>query len=227
MWGGASRWRRFWWTVGTVGLVVVISGVTWTVRHGPRAAPPEALPAGIETGVTGGGDPYIGSPQARVTIEEFADFECVPCREFVRDIEPRLIASYVATSKVRLILHTVAFFGGESATAAEGARCAQDQGKLWEYWTAVFRAQETGASGASYIPHLLAVARRAGLAPRPLRVCLESRPYLTAVSKETRQAVRRGITVIPALLINGQKMTGDVTFEGMASLIEDSLSTVK
>lgn len=213
--------------VGTASLVMVISGAAWPVRHGPREAPPEALPASIERGVTGGGDPYIGSLQARVTMEEFADFECVPCREFVRDIEPRLIAAYVATRKVRLILHMVAFFGGESATAAEGARCAQDQGKLWEYWTAVFRAQEAGASGGSYIPHLLAVARQAGLAPRPLGVCVESRHYLTAVSKETRQAVRRGITVIPAFLINGQKMTGDVTFDGMASLLEDALSTVK
>ncbi len=210
-----------------MGLVVVISGLTWTVRHGPREAPPGALPAGIETGVTGDGDPYVGSPQARVTIEEFADFECVPCLEFVRDIEPRLIAAYVATRKVRIILHTVAFFGGESATAAEGARCAQDQGKFWEYWTAVFRSQETEASVASYIPHLLAVARQAGLIPRPLGICLESRHYLSAVSKETRRAVRRGITVMPAFLINGQKMTGAVTFEGMASLIEGALSTLK
>lgn len=213
--------------VVTAGLVVVISGVAWPVAHRPREAPPEALPASIERGVTAGGDLYIGSPQARVMVEEFADFECVPCREFVRDIEPRLIAAYVATRKVRLILHTVAFFGGESATAAEGARCAQDQGKLWEYWTAVFRAQEAGASGGSYIPHVLSVARQAGLAPQPLRVCLEGRHYLTAISNETRQAVRRGITVMPAILINGRKMTGDVTFDGIASLIEDALSTVK
>jgi protein-disulfide isomerase len=204
-----------------------VSGLAWAVLHEPKVALPSALPPGIETGVTGEGNPFVGSAQASVTLDEFVDFQCLLCREFVHDAESKLLETYVAPGRARIVVHTVAFFGGESATAAEGARCAQDRGKFWEYRTVLYRAQETGASGPGFIPSLLTVARQVGLDARSFRTCLESRRYLGAISRETRRAVGRGVTVMPALFINGRKMTGDVTFARIASLIEDAQSASK
>jgi hypothetical protein len=45
----------------------------------------------------------MGNPNAKVVIEEFADYQCPYCGEFHTDGEPRLRTEYIQTGKVRFI----------------------------------------------------------------------------------------------------------------------------
>jgi protein-disulfide isomerase len=45
----------------------------------------------------------VGSPNAPITLEVYADYQCPMCRNFFLDIVPSVMTEYVNTGKVRLI----------------------------------------------------------------------------------------------------------------------------
>jgi len=48
-------------------------------------------------------DPVLGDAKAKVTIIEFADYQCPFCRIFWKETFPRLKKEYLDTGKVKLV----------------------------------------------------------------------------------------------------------------------------
>ena len=65
------------------------------------AVPAAAQQRGVFIGVDD--DPVLGSPDAKVLMIEFGDYQCPSCRMFWKDIEPRLKKDYIDTGKVKLV----------------------------------------------------------------------------------------------------------------------------
>lgn len=201
----------------------MVAGATWAVLSQPSGAPPQ-IPAGVPRGVTPAGDPYLGAPQAPVTIEEYGDFQCPFCGEFARDTEPRVVSTYVVPGKARLVWHTMAFIGPESVRAGEAALCAQDQGKFWDYYMLLYTHQGAENSGAFAPPRLVELARRAHLDAGAFRSCLEGRRHLRAVQASDRSAARRGVTSTPTFFINGREAEGALSFREIARIVDTALA---
>lgn len=118
-----------------------------TIIDGEIANPNQPLPSGTRATVDVGGFPIMGDQNAQVTIVEFADFQCPFCEKFYSATEPSIIKDYVKTGKAKFAFRNYAFLGPESNTAAEGAYCAQDQGKFWEYHNFLYQHQGQENSG--------------------------------------------------------------------------------
>ncbi len=106
-------------------MVVAAAVIFVAVNRQGSPAAPAFVTAGIPQGTNESGEPMLGSPKAPVTIDEFGDFQCPYCGEFVRQTEPKIITKYVATGKAKIVWHTLAFIGPESALAGRAAWCAQ------------------------------------------------------------------------------------------------------
>ena len=89
----------------------------------------------------------MGKSDAPVTVIEFADFQCPFCERFYKDAEKGIIENYVKSGKVKFVFRNYAFLGPESNIAAEGAYCANEQGKFWEYHNFLFDNQGPENSG--------------------------------------------------------------------------------
>lgn len=89
----------------------------------------------------------LGNPYAKVTVIEFADFQCPYCKQFYSSIESQLIQNYVLTGKVKFVFRNFPFLGPDSFTAAAGAYCANEQGKFWEYHNFLYEHQQRENSG--------------------------------------------------------------------------------
>ena len=221
--GHARRTRRLVWLGGTAALIVVVAVLAWVVFSQSPAAVPH-VPPGVPQGITATGDPFLGSPTAPVTIDEYGDFQCPFCAGFARETEPMILATYIVPGKVRLVWHTLAFIGQESLWAGEAARCAQDQGKFWDFNFLLYYRQGAENSGAFSIARLVALGREAHLDSDALRACLESKRYLQAINDSNKAAGRRGVTSTPTFFINGHEATGALPFEEMARLIDAALA---
>jgi len=103
--------------------------------------PPARVPVDV------GKFPLLGNQNAKVTVVEFADFQCPFCKQFYTTVEPSLMNEYVKTGKVKLAFRNYAFLGQESNTSAEGAYCANDQGKFWAYHNFMYEHQGQENSG--------------------------------------------------------------------------------
>jgi protein-disulfide isomerase len=216
--------RRGLWLGGTAVLVLVVAAIVWAALPRSSGAPTYAIPAGVPRGVTATGDPYLGAPSAPVTMEEYGDFQCPYCGEFARDTEPKIISTYVVPGKVRIVWHTMAFIGQESVWAGEAARCAQDQGKFWDYYMVLYHNQGSENSGAFTMARLAGLAARAHVDANALRACVASNRYQQTVQASDQAAARAGVTSTPTFFVNGRKVTGALPYQQMASIIDAALA---
>ena len=89
----------------------------------------------------------LGKKSAKVTLVEFADFQCPFCRDFALNTLPVIINDYVRTGKVRMELRTLTFIGPDSETAARAAAGAGEQNLEWNYTNLFYYNQGQENSG--------------------------------------------------------------------------------
>lgn len=213
------------WLAGTAAAIVAAAAVVFLLVNRPGMHEPAAIvPPGVPRGTSATGEPALGSPQARVTIDEFGDFQCPYCGEFVRETEPRIVASYVATGKVRIVWHTVAFIGPESILAARAAWCAQQRGKFWDYFALLYQHQDGENTGTFNTARLERWAGDAGMDRGAFGECLAGPQSVAGLEAGRREAERSGVTGTPTFFVNGKKAIGALTFAQMSALIEKALA---
>jgi protein-disulfide isomerase len=219
------RPRTWLWLAGTAAAILIAAAVIFVLVNRPATRGPAALvPEGVPQGVSATGEPTLGSPRAKVTIDEFGDFQCPYCGEFVRQTEPRIIAKYVATGKARIVWHTLAFIGPESALAGRAAWCAQQRGKFWEYFAVLYQHQGGENTGTFNTARLERWAGDVGLDRTAFGECLASPRSLAGVETGTREALKYGVTATPGFLVNGEKATGALSVEQLSMMIEKALA---
>ncbi len=167
---------------------------------GPLATPVASYPAQNP-------DLSLGSMNAPVILQEWADYQCPACKAYTLTLEPRLLDTYVTTGKVRAVFHDFAFIGArrvdqsrpdESVLAATGARCAGEQGKYWSYHAYLYANQGAENSGTFVTARLDDIARAVGLDMGAFDACLSGPTERSKVLSDTSSAQQAGVSVTPS-----------------------------
>lgn len=169
-------------------------------------------------------DPFLGNPDAPVTIVEFSDFQCPFCGRFFKTAEMQIIEKYVKTGKVKFVYRDFAFLGEESEWAGIAAECANEQGKFWEYHDYLFNHQQGENGGAFSKANLKRFAGAVGLDAGTFGACLDSDKYRDEVRKDTSDGRALGTSGTPTNFINGKAIVGALSFEEFAKAIEEELT---
>jgi protein-disulfide isomerase len=165
--------------------------------------------------VSDGGREARGNPHAPVTIIEFSDYECPFCKRVVPTIN-QVLATY--GDKVRFVYRDYPLsFHQHARPAAEAARCAQAQGKFWEYHDKLFASSDLSAD------KLKALAGEVGLDQAKFEECLRTKPFAAAIDKDFADASAAGVSGTPAFFINGRFLSGAQPFEKFKEMIDDEL----
>jgi protein-disulfide isomerase len=89
----------------------------------------------------------LGSPDAPVTLVEYADLQCPFCAQWARDTFPTIVDEYVRSGRVRIVLRGLSFLGPDSETALRAALAAGEQDRLWDVAHGLFLRQGPENSG--------------------------------------------------------------------------------
>jgi protein-disulfide isomerase len=131
----------------------------------------------------------LGSPNAPVTLVEFADLQCPYCGEFARDALPQIVREYVRTGRVKVVFQGLAFLGPQSQTALRAVLAAGQQNRAWDVLEGLYARQEAENSGWV----TLALLREVGGAAPGLNVPRMLRQSDSAsVTRQLRDAERLG-----------------------------------
>src|SRR6516225_3608936 len=106
------------------------------------------------------GDAWLGSPDAKCTIIEYASMTCSHCAAFHRDTWPKLKSTYIDTGKVHFTLREFPL----DPLAAAGfmlARCAGDE-KYYAMIDLLFDKQNDWAFVKKPVDALAALTKQAG-----------------------------------------------------------------
>lgn len=188
---------------------------------GTAAAPTAAGPVNISLKST---VPFLGSANAKVTVVEYADYQCPYCEQFYTKVWSDLKTKYIDTGKIKFIYQDFAFLGPDSNTAAEATHCAADQNKFWQYHEYLFKNQGAEGSGWAALDHQKQFAKDLGLNTDKFNQCMDSGKYKQEVLDQTAQGKTYGVTATPSVFINGTLILGAQPLASFEKAIDDALS---
>lgn len=172
----------------------------------------------IEVGI--GTYPILGSSDAPVLIVEFSCFECPFCARFYQETLPLIKENYINTGKARLAFRDFPLsFHPNAQKAHEAARCANLQGKFWEYHRKLFENYDN-----LNVDNFKRYAQELGLNTVQFNDCLDSGKMAQEVQKDFTEGSGYGVTGTPTFFINGIKVVGAQPFSIFEQIIEQELN---
>jgi protein-disulfide isomerase len=91
--------------------------------------------------------PYLGPPDAPVTIGVFTDLQCSTCDDYQRETIDPLISEYARPGDARLQFHNYSLGEAEVTQAAYAATAAAEQDREWHFAELFFRNQDNAPGG--------------------------------------------------------------------------------
>ncbi len=162
--------------------------------------------------------PLRGGRDAKVTIVEYADFECPACQQSQPGLD-KLETEYkgkvaFAYKDVPLPMHS------HAQKAAEAAHCAGAQGKYWEYHDKLFATRQLDVS------QLKEHARSLGLDAKLFDKCLDSGEQAELVKSQLAEGQGYKIEGTPSFFINGRFFSGGMTYDQLRVIVDEELGTL-
>jgi protein-disulfide isomerase len=162
------------------------------------------------------GFPSKGNDNSKVTIVEFADYQCPHCKVAATSLKK---VADKFKGKIRLVFLDYPINpSGVSRAVAEASHCAAEQGKFWEYHYKAFDSQSSLDKDAP-----LKLADQLKLDGQKFKTCLESSKGKMIVDKSMSEGERIGVSGTPYIIINGRRYLGSHTPEAISKEVEISL----
>ncbi|WP_071674411.1 DsbA family protein [Nioella nitratireducens] len=165
-----------------------------------------------------------GSPDAPITVIEYASLTCPHCARFSQEVYPQLVENYVDTGQVQFVLREV-YFDRYGLWAGMVARC----GGPLRYFGIVemmFEEQRDWVQGepADVAENLRRIGRRAGLSDDQLEQCLSDNAMAQAmVTLSTEQSTADEIQGTPSFVINGE-LYSNMSYADFSELLDGMLA---
>lgn len=176
--------------------------------------------------------PYRGSNTSKLNLVEFGDYQCPFCDRFFFQTEPQIKSNYVDTGKIRFYFLDFQFLGPDSISLGQGAWCANEQGKYYDYHDYVYSHQGMENSGWAATNGIESFAANImGLNTQSFNSCLDSNRYLSRVQNLTELGHSVGVRGTPSIFIGNDKigyrsLVGAYPYSNFSQLIESQLSKV-
>lgn len=192
-----------------------------TVYFTAKSAPTNSSPSAVATPATNlsdvgqlvRSDSYSkGDENAKVTVVEFADFQCEACKAAYPAVK-QLMEEYKGKG-VKLTLRNFPLPNHKnSQIAANAAEAAGEQGKYWEMHDILFENQEAWTAdppqpktAAQAIELMMQYGQQLGLDMEKFKVAVESRKFNEKLSRDMADGEEQQVTGTPTFFVNGKKL---------------------
>jgi len=162
--------------------------------------------------------PMKGNPNAKITLIEFADYECPHCRRF-QPVLRQIVDEFHGDVKLYfkhypLPQHT------NARLAAEAAVAAQKQGKFWQFQDKLWDKQDDLTPA-----EIEKTAKETGLDVAKFREDLASEPVKIRVQKDRADGAAVGLQATPTLYIDGREYTDARDPDSLREWIKDEIAS--
>lgn len=157
-------------------------------------------------------DMFLGNPNAKVTVVEYASVSCPVCGRWYREVFPDFRKKYIDTNKIKYVYREMLVGGtDEVALAASGfllARCA-GKDKYFSIVDAIYQNQQSLYQQPREV--LLNIAKSAGLTEDQFNACVKDEKATTALAKRVDANSKiDNVDSTPTFVINGTKLAPGV-----------------
>ena len=183
----------------------------------PAAAParPQIDPAKVYN-IPLANSPVRGPSDAKVTVVEFADYQCPFCGQ-AEGLMSQVLASY--PKEVRLVYKQfpLSTIHPQAMAASKAALAAGRQGKYWEMHDLIFRNQHDLSP-----EKLTQLAESLQLDVMQFEMDMESPEVLAQISREQQEGKSADVVGTPTIFVNGKRLMNR-SLDGFKQMIDTSL----
>lgn len=194
-------------------------------------APPAASAVNIKD-VKIAGNPFIGNPNAPVTLAYWFDFQCPFCKRFETTALNQIVDKYVKTGKVKVVFKNFQFLGPDSQTAglAERAIWETAPSHYFEWQTAMFNAQDGEDRGFGDKKSIIALIKTIpGINADKISQLMDAKKaeYQKENDADKAEGGTFGITGTPGFVIGTHLVVGAMPFSTFDQYIQEGLTAAK
>jgi protein-disulfide isomerase len=161
-----------------------------------------------------------GNAKAPVMIVEFSDYQCPYCHQIEPTVKS-LLAKYGDKVSLSYRDFPLSAIHPYAMGAAEASRCAEEQGKFWEYHDQLFTASKLEKDA------LVEYARNLKLDDKQFDSCLTTEKYKADIEKDELEGRNAGVNGTPGFFINGVFVNGAKPESEFTSVIDDELGRAR
>ena len=147
------------------------------------------------------GSPFLGNPDAPITILEWGDYQCTFCYKFHQNTLKIIDEDYIKTGKVKMVFKDFPLNGPDSKLAAEASYCAQDQQKYWQYHDEMYRNWGGERTGWITREALSEFAQTVNLDIEKFNECLDDSKHESKVNSLYEFGNNIGVDATPSFLV--------------------------
>jgi protein-disulfide isomerase len=199
--------NRFYYLLAGVALIGVIVLALLVFRR-----PPVSIPANVviqPNDTSGFHGYYLGSDSARLTVTEYADYECPACQQFMTVQMPTIEERLIRGGQVRWRYRDFPLEQHRHArTAAHAAACADEQGQYWPMNRRIYSWEPQWPSQRDASATFRDYARALGLDVAKYDACMTSARYAGRLQASLLEGQGAGVQSTPTFLINGRLYPG-------------------
>ena len=165
---------------------------------------PAVIPPGAEP-------PWVrGNPNAPVTVEEFADFQCPSCGFYypeLKKIEAEFGDNLRVVFRERPLVppHTHALIAAQAAEAAG----LQGPNHFWEMHDKLYENQKTWSEASDLVPIFVDYAKQIGLDTDRFLKDLNGEAVATRIFQDGKRVHALNVGATPTFYVNGKEAKGD------------------
>lgn len=165
----------------------------------PAADPPGAQPPHAR-----------GNPNAKVTLEEFADFECGACGGYYPELK-KIESEFGENLRVVFRENPLVPMHRHALIAAQAAEAAglQTPDRFWEMHDKLYQNQEKWKDAVDLVPIFVDYAKQIGLNPDQFMKDLNGEKVATRIFQDGKRSHAFGINSTPTFFVNGKEAKDD------------------
>jgi protein-disulfide isomerase len=179
--------------------------------------------------ITDENSPFIGDPNAPLTVYYWSDFQCPFCKQFEETSLQNLVTDYVNTNKMKVVFKDLQFLGQDSLESALIARSVwelyPDKYYVWRegYFAKQDEEQDIGfgdkESVIAYTRTVSGIDADKVLA----RINEKSAEYESLLAADHNQGATNGIGGTPGLIVGEVNAPNPLNYAALKSLVEGEL----
>jgi protein-disulfide isomerase len=198
--------------LGSIGLLIV-GGLVWAFVAGPGPVPLGSR-GKEETGLhfIDDNDPAIGPGDAKVVVRMFEDLQCPSCQK----AEPGIVyAMRKYSDRVRFVWNDfpLTSIHQNAKAAALAARCAEEQGKFWEFKSKLYdsKAHAIWSNLAAPTETFISYAKELGIQTDSFTTCIAKQNGVRKIQDDSAEAESNNVTATPTVFIGNVRYVGGMT----------------
>ena len=164
-----------------------------------------------------------GNPKAKVTIVEYADFECPACAAY-HPLVNQLLSDFNGKIFYVYRMFPLSTIHPNAIISAQAGYAAWKQGKFFQMDDLLFNGQNDWASLSDPKPIFISYAKQLKLNVTQFQNDMNSTAAQNYVADSQNQATSIGINQTPTFFVNGVEIQNPQSYNDFKKIIQDALN---